>query len=257
MCAIAFAFSPCGVSADPTAARAEIEGLLPGLSDMQIDELLEQGELSNFISPDEGPLLVPGPGYAGSIADDLESIEYTIGVEVLNLILGDYRGFTTTAAANLLLEVSTLEGLEYYSASREKMRTLFVQSYVIDSPVSENRIADPAIGGAPAKGSVTIFQEDKTFGKNKLTLAYEVTGSTIHMVTRNITRFTWGLIPLIKPEYLRMHVLIFLTDSFIIYYGNFGAKAVRLSLLEKRIFDSFYNRLIALSGWFERKLPED
>ena len=77
------------------------------------------------------------------------------------------------------------------------------------------------------------------------------------MVTENLTPFTWMLIPLIKPGRLHMHVLIHMTDNFILYYGNFGAKALRISLFEKRIHNSFYNRLVALYGWFEQKLPLD
>ncbi len=256
-CALLFCCAAFPAGADPETNRAEIEALLRGLSEGQMEELFEKGELSHIISPAEGPSLVPGPRYGAIIAGDFKAIDYTIGVEVLNIIPGGYKGFTTVAAANLLLELSTLEGLEYYSASREKMRTLFVQSYVIKDPESEIRVADPTVKAVPAEGSVTVFQQDKTFGKNKLSLSYQVTQSTIYMATENITRFTWGLLPMIAPGCLHMHVVIYLTENFIVYYGNFGAKAVRVGLFEKRMYDSFYNRLVALSDWFEQKLPSD
>ena len=257
VCALLFACASFESSADNLVNRGEVEELLPDLSDTQIEELFEMGELLRVISPEEGPTLVPGPKFLQHIRADFDTIEYTVGVEVLNLIPRGSKGKTTAAAANLLLEIRTLEGLEYYSASRKKMRTLFLQSYVIDGPDSQNRVTDPRVAGVPAAGSVTLFQQDNTFGKNKLTLTYEVTSSTIHMVTENITRFYWGLIPLIKPERLHMHVLIHMTENFILYYGNFGAKALRLRLFEKRIHDSFYNRLVALYGWFEQKLPSN
>ena len=93
-----------------------------------------------------------------------------------------------------------------------------------------------------------------TFGKNKLKITYMVTPSTIHMVTENMTTFSWGPIPLIRPGRLRMHVVIYKSEDLLLYYGNFGAKALRISILEKRIYNSFYNRLMALYGWFEGKL---
>ncbi len=254
-CALLFACIPLEAGADSLTPRSEIEELLPGLNSVQIEELFEQGELLHTITPEEGPRLVPGQQFARSITADFESIDYTIGVEVLNIIHRENNELNVAAAANLLLELSTLKGLEYYSASREKMYTLFVQSYPIDDPETENRIPDPVVTEVPAGGSVTLFQQDKTFGKNKLALTYDVTESTIHMVTENITRFNWGLIPLMKPGRLHMHILIHLTENFILYYGNFGAKALRIRLFEKRINESFYNRLVALYGWFEQKLP--
>ncbi|MBN1685826.1 MAG: hypothetical protein JW852_04180 [Spirochaetales bacterium] len=241
-------------SADPTAKAAEMKTLLPHLDSERIEELLTRGELSHMIETDEGPLLVPGDDLRRLITGDLEAIDYTTGVEVLNIIPGDYDDFDTVAAANLLLELSTLEGLEYYSASRERMRTLFVQSYAIDSAENERRVDDPFIEEAPGGGSVIMFQEDMTFGKNKLRIAYNITPSTIHMVTENITTFSWGPVPLIKPGNLRLHALVYRGDNFTLYYGSFGAKAIRIGILEKRIYNSFYNRLVALYGWFQAKL---
>jgi hypothetical protein len=76
------------------------------------------------------------------------------------------------------------------------------------------------------------------------------------MITKNITTFSWGLIPLIRPDRLRLNVVVYKADNFILYYGNFGAKAIKLSILNKRIYNSFYNRLVALYGWFEQKLEK-
>ena len=242
-------------NADPQAKAAEMKALLPKLHLEQIEELLMAGGLSRMIEPDVGPSLVPGNEFERAVASDLESINYTIGVEVLNLIPGEYEGFDMVAAANLLLELSTLEGLEYYSASRERMRTLFLQSYAIESAENETRIADPSVDAAPAEGTAVMFQEDMTFGKNKLKISYEVTESTIHMITENLTTFSWGPIPLIRPGDLRLHALIYKADDFTLYYGCFGAKAPRIGILENRIYNSFYNRLISLYTWFQAKLP--
>ena len=256
LCALLVSLAISG-PAEPLTKREEIADLLPKLDDTQIDQLIETGELSHMIEPENGPLLVPGEEYELAITEDLEGVNYTIGVEVLNIMSGDWEGFDTVTAANLLLELSTLEGLEYYSASRERMRTLFVQSFAIDDVELENRVPDPTVAAAPAEGGALMFQEDMTFGKNKLRVHYVVSDSTIHMVTENITSFFWGPIRLIRPGRMRLHVLIYEAENFILYYGNFGAKAIRISILEKRIYNSFYNRLTALYGWFEQKLPAD
>jgi hypothetical protein len=254
LCGIIIAAIAPDAIADEHTFRSSLERMLPGLDESKIEELLESGELSQSISPEEGPLLVPGLDFRDSISADLEEIGYTLGVEVLNLIQKGEDDLAAVTAANYLLQISTLEGLEYYSASRDKMRTLFVQSFAIEDPDTVKPIEDPRITQVPARGSVYMYQQDKTFGKNRLSLSYEVMPSSIHMVTENITRFTWGIIPLIKPGNLRMHILILISDEFILYYGSFGAKAIRIRLLEDRIFNSFYNRLVALYDWFENKL---
>jgi len=240
--------------ADPPAREADLRELLPKLDGEQLHQLIVDGELSHMIEPEEGPRLVPGADFDTAVTDDLDAVGYSIGVEVLHIMPGDYENFDVAAAANLLLELSTLEGLEYYSASRERMRTLFVQSYAIDDAEHGNRIPDPAVSSVPARGELFMFQEDMTFGKNRLKVDYAITPSTIHMITENITTFSWGPLPLIKPGNLRLHALVYKGKGFVLYYGNFGAKALSISVLEKRIYNSFYNRLAALYGWFERKL---
>ncbi len=258
LCVLLLGHTALPATADSSHAdHNQLRDLLPALGEDRIEELIETGELSHMIEPDEGPELVPGEYYRRSIEKDLESVEYTVGVEVLNLMPANYGDFDTLTAGNLLLELSTLEGLEYYSSSRETMRTLFVQSFAIDDAEGGNRIADPAVDTVPAAGEVFMFQEDMTFGKNRLRIDYRITDSTIHMVSKNITTFSWGPIPLIRPDRLRLHVFVYKTDNFILYYGNFGAKAIDISILRKRIYNSFYNRLLALYGWFEEKLLEE
>lgn len=254
ICTVLFVGIGSTVPADSHLPHAELNRLLPMLENEKIEELLKTGELSAMIDPSKGLTLVPDKRFSSLIQEDLESREYTIGVEVLNIIPGEHDDFDMVTAANNLLELSTLEGLEYYSASREQMRTLFVQSYAIDTAESANRIVDPSIDELPAEGNVVMFQEDMTFGKNVLEIQYTVTQATIHMVTKNITTFSWGPIPLIRPDRLRLNVVVYKTENFILYYGNFGAKAIKLRILNKRIYNSFYNRLMALYGWFEQKL---
>lgn len=228
--------------------------LFPALDAAQIDELVKNHELSHLISMEDGPVLAPGTSFFAKVRDDLASFDYTFGVEVVNIIPRAYGEYATGDLANMLLELSTLEGLEYFSASRGKMQTLFIQSYVIDSPESRVRVDDPAIDGVPEKGSLTVFQEDNTFGKNINTVEYEITPSMIHLITKNVSTFTWTILPIIRPGRLHMHAAVLRDEDFLIYYGNFGARSLRISLFEKRIHDSFYNRIVALYRWFEDKL---
>lgn len=245
------------VIAGGTAQEVEdLQSLFPKLAETELLDLLENGELTRFISKEEKPLLVPGTDLRDKITSDLEAIDYTVGVEVVNIIPQGYPNLSAVDLTNMLLEMSTLEGLEYYSASRDKMRTLFVQSYAIDDRENRERVDDPAITEVPSAGSVMVFQEDKTFGKNVNRIRFDANETTIHTITENETTFTWNLVPIIRSGNMHLHVVIYRAEDFIIYYGNFGAHALRVNMFLNKIHNSFYNRLVALYGWFEAKLEE-
>ena len=237
-----------------TVSREELIAIFPLLDGAAIDHLYTNGEFSHFLSKSNLPLLVPDREKLTQISNDLLGIGLTVGVEVIRIIPGGFREYSTSQLADKLLELSTLEGLMYYSESRERMHLLFEQSYVTDDANSRQRFADPTVGSTPATGKVTVFQEDTTFGKNLNSVTYEITDDTIHMVTENMSTFSWGPIPIIRTGRLHLHVFVLRMDDYIVYYGNFGAKALRVSLFEDRIHNSFYYRLLALYGWFEGKL---
>jgi uncharacterized protein DUF6675 len=234
----------------------QLEDILPALDTAQRQQLLTTGELSRAFTQGDNLALVPTQDMRAEMEAGLESIEFTVGVEVLFLIAEPYSAYSTEELAGKLLEMSTLAGTEYYSESRGKMRTLFADSYTIDNGQDRNRIPDTAIDEVPASGTAHVYQQDTTFGWNPNTIAYDVGTSTIHMLTTNDATFSWGFIPIIRPGRLHSHLLILRTEDFMIYYANFGAHALRVSLFEKRIHDSFYNRLVALQNWFEAKLVE-
>ena len=233
---------------------AQLRVLFPCVGESVREELGAEGHYSRLVSRNGDFLLTPGTEYQAKITADLQAIDYSVGVEVVRIIPGAFSDLSPVDLANMLLELSTLAGLEYYSGSKGKMRTLFEQSYVVDNEADRNRIDDPSVDAVPADGNATVFQEDSVFGKNVSAIDYEVTGSTIHMVTTNLTTFSIGFVPIIRPERLRLHVLIYRADDYLIYYGNFAARALRVSSIEDRIHNSFYNRLVALYGWFEAKL---
>ncbi len=241
-------------NAEHEPSNPDLRVLFPLLDDSERNVLQSKGEFSRFVSGEGDFILIPGAELQAEIAADLRSIDYTIGVEVVNIIPGAFGDLSTVDLINMLLELSSLEGLEYFSASKDKMRTLFVQSYAVDSEADRTRIDDPIIDTLPANGRVTIFQEDKVFGKNVSVIDFEADSSTIHMITMNLTTFSYGFVPIILPERLRLHILLQKTDDYIIYYGNFAARALRINLFKDRIHNSFYNRLVALYGWFQSKL---
>lgn len=237
-------------------SRNEIALLFPSITPELLENIAERGSASNFLKSGEKPILVPTEKFGAKIGGDLDDLSFTIGVEVLHVLPDEFANRSTEELASLLLEISDLAGLEYYSASKDRMRILFFDSYFIDSLDTKIPIDDPIISSIPTTGSMYAYQEDNTFGKNYNTIGYDVQPGTIHMITENISTYRWGLVPIVRPKNLHLHVLIYRTENQIIYYGNFGARALRVGLIKDRIHNSFYNRLMALYGWYHKKLAE-
>ena len=70
------------------------------------------------------------------------------------------------ALYNSVLALSSLAGLEYFSASRGVMRTFYEISTVIDSPTGRRPIPDPAFARPQEELTVFARQKDLTFGDN-------------------------------------------------------------------------------------------
>lgn len=220
-------------------------------------ELFLNGEISKYYSGKEIPELIPGKSLSSEIQDDLRSINANVGVEALFLYpLNDIRKEKEVFFTKLL-NISGMEGLEYYSASRQKIWLLFEQSYTIDNPDSGIEIPDPVIDSVPNKGITYVFQKDTTFGSNISSLTYLASDNAIRMTITNITPYKYGIIRIIRPGNMHLHVAIYLLDDYLLYYGTFGARSGNYFLFEKKIHESFLNRLKALFGWYSSNLIEE
>jgi len=156
-----------------------------------------------------------------------------------------------TEIYNLLNGVSTLKGIEYYSASREKMRTLFVESHRIENLETREAVTDLVYNQLPPRSSIFVAQEDKTFGKHKSRIDYQYKKPMIQMEIRNQTSMRVAMIPLLRPENFVIRLQILVEDDRVLLYGVMAAETMKLFGLEKSKEDSFYYRLLAITDWFE------
>lgn len=151
----------------------------------------------------------------------------------------------------LMRSFSALKGIQYFSVSHNAMRTLFAESYRIDGPDTRRRLPDPAApapGEMPASETVFAFQKDLSFGSNDYRYDFSSYADSIVVDMRNLTRMSYGIIPMIPPEGLRTRLLVIPTAEGIIYYAESDTSAG--GPLRDRIGESFANRAEALFKWF-------
>jgi len=211
-----------------------------------------------------GPIqtqLVPENSFIKQSVKNLESqLSPTIIVENLYLynkpqatIGKNWTKKEQLALFNEIRSISTLTGIEYYSASRKKMRTFYEDSHVIDNPESKKPLPDPLVSLLPKKASLFARQKDLTFGDNVYRYDYITTENTILFIQTNMTTLSYGFIPLVHKENLKSLIAIMDIDEGLLLYAATFAKASTIPGIEGKIRDSFSNRTEAIYKWFVTK----
>lgn len=153
--------------------------------------------------------------------------------------------------AGILNAVGGMQGLDYWSASRNTWRTLYERSYRVASPESAERLPDlpePAAGAVPSAWSYFAFQKDLTFGEN--VYRYELTSDPDGFTTTssNETPMKVLFVTAVAPGDMKATLAILPARDGILVYAITTMKA--MEALKRKAFDSVGNRAYALFWWF-------
>jgi len=158
-----------------------------------------------------------------------------------------------TALYNSVLALSTLAGLQYFSASRGVMRTFYETSSVIDNPTAKKPLPDPVYARPPAELTVYARQKDLTFGDNIYQYDFYSSPGIMIFVQQNLTALTAGIIPAVGKNKLRSVVAVLDAGEYILIYAASMAKTVALPGMRERVGNSFANRAEAVLHWFKEQ----
>jgi hypothetical protein len=151
----------------------------------------------------------------------------------------------------LLGSLGSLEGIQYWSASRNTWRTFYAESYRVDGPDTKRRLADPPPprpGAIPSSESVFAFQRDLSFGANLYRYEFRSFAEAASLESTNLTRMSYGIVPVLAPEALRTRVLVLQARDALVFYAASGANAP--GIFRGKLEESFGNRAEALFRWF-------
>jgi len=235
---------------------------------------LQSGSVSETQMGKPALKLLPAlPELRQIIADSMASLEPSLAVETLYLykkpepqtsskgVEPEVRGppldfyavwndKLRTALFNKLTAISTLTGIEYFSASRNAMRTFYEYSSVIDSPSSKKPLPDPVFEQIPVKYTLYARQKDLTFGDNIYRYEYTVTGNALFFIQENMTSLSYGIIPAVSKNKLRSVLAVIDCGDSLLIYAVSMAKAASVPGMTDRIGNSFRNRADAVYKWF-------
>ncbi len=216
------------------------------------------GGINRFFTSEERPKYTPASSLSSYLVEQASQIDYAVGIESLYLIpkekldsnlIGRPRKEILLDLYRTLQSVSSLEGIEYYSASRERMRTLFAETWVIAGPEDEKRLPDPRPDSIPPEDTLYIHQEDLTFGENISKIVYRHEGYALSMSISNETTMRYMLFPLVREGNMSMQMLILPVREGILFYGLSTIDVLNLKVFYKKMRSSFTNRLVALKDW--------
>jgi hypothetical protein len=227
----------------------------------------EQGLIIETQLKNPAPELMPNNSslrqYVGGVMNTLKP---NILVEALYLYLkpselktdsGSWNEGQKITVFNLITAISTLAGIQYFSASRGTMRTFYENSSVIDDPKTKKPLSDPVFTQPPASLTVFARQKDLTFGDNIYRYDYVNTADAIFFSQENITSLNYGIIPVIGKGNLRSVMAVIDCGDTILIYAVSMAKAASVPGLSDKISASFSNRAQAVLSWFSEKLSNN
>ncbi|MEJ5184274.1 MAG: DUF6675 family protein [Rectinemataceae bacterium] len=188
--------------------------------------------------------VAPASGAANLLIEALVLLPFSQSISDSN------RQSMLTDIALIFSQFSSLQGILYWSASRSRMRTLYVTSYRISDPQKRKRLEDPSTAEALAllPPRSYAYQKDQTFDGMVLEIEMETTSSSVLMRNRNVTQLALLSVPLLPPDGLRAGFLAAPTaDGLLLYF----ASAVQPPLIARdRVLESASNKALALLHWF-------
>lgn len=228
------------------------------VSEQFTSELYQNGKSTQIQLKDPRPLLVPDSELTkNTVQSVFNELEPSILVETIYLYEKpmENRGRSWTNSEyvslyNAVRALSTLSGIEYFSASRNKMRTFYELSTLIDDPESKKVLPDPIVSIPAATSKLYARQKDLTFGDNIYTYDFYTANSEIIFIQENLTTMSYGIIPILRKNRLRTVVSITDTEKYLLVYAASMARAVMLPGIEGKVRDSFSNRSDAVYDWF-------
>jgi hypothetical protein len=224
------------------------------LSEEEITLLKEEGEITLFQYKETEPQLIPEVSQTSSLKADLTDLGGNFSIEGLFFIPVEEvikEDSLILNSLNILSSVSTLEGLQYYSASRGEIRLLFEECWRIKDENSEEPIGDLHFSSLPEKASFFIHQKDLTFGSNSSAVTIITEDDCLFMSMKNLTKMRYnGVVKVINKGDFYTGVLVIPVEEGILYYGTMTAQTMNIGILMDKASKSFYNRMKALFNWF-------
>jgi len=251
--ALLIAFAAAPVAAAPSSS------FLPP----EIESRLRAGEEPRSVSTGKAAALKLAPSHP-AVADIRRSIAEEspdVIVEALFLWKLSRSGAAmpdTLTIYNALRSIGSLQGIEYFSASRGHMRLFYEYSSLIKAPDEPTPLPDIAMTAIPRLPE-TLFarQKDLSFGDNRYRITMSSGSDFVVQSSANLTPMKYKtVIPVAGTGDLNVRVLVLSSDDALVFYAVSSAKATVIPGVRTKLEASFGNRAAAVYAWFSDRMTK-
>ncbi len=159
------------------------------------------------------------------------------------------------AAYNALRSVGSLQGIEYYSASRKKVWLLYEYSSIVAGQADDTPVRDARLAALPpVPETLYARQKDTTFGDNTYRVSLASGDGYVTQASTNLTRMSLGFVPVAAPGDVNVRLLVVSTDDGLLFYAASSARAAVVPGVRGTLETSFGNRAEAVYRWFSGRL---
>ena len=240
---------------------------LPYISSDDLTALMSEGQVLRFHGDGVSPVMLPETSLTSDVIRQLVEGDLNIGIEGLFFTPSEDMpaGYASMGADekslvlyNILRSVSTLQGLEYFSASRGEMRLLFEESWAVADGESDDPLPDPLVAAIPEEDVFLVHQKDKSFGTNLQEMTFRARPDVFAVSIVNQTPMRYhGLIKVVDPGNMQSHLIVVPVEEGLLIYGTMSARTREVKAFMDRARNSFTNRVIALTDWYRLRISEE
>lgn len=214
------------------------------------------GEKIMYKEDDMNPTLIPESAISQKVANYWKQTYDKEPIFVAEMLYEvPSNGIDINEISKILRSFSTMEGIEYYSNSRNKYEVLYDSCYTISDLKSEKRVPDNNQENADGL-TLYMLQDDNSFGETSYEVTCWQTEKEMAMNAVNKSPLYVSFIKAVKTENVCLTLYAKDKGDVIQVYILVQADFVSLPLIEGKIRDSLTARIEALFNWFEGQYNE-
>jgi hypothetical protein len=192
--------------------------------------------------------LMPNALLSAQLQGDLAQKGVKSTVESLYL-LPNAKGLSTLALYQRLLNIASLDGLEFYSRSEKKLKTLIYNAHFVESMSNKTPIDSPRPSALVPLWQGIMMQNDETFGAKHYSVALHANNNELLMLTRNIDKLTQGIITTANQGEMLMALYLIQTPQGLLIYQLIANTQGVPGFVRNKAYESLFNRQEAFKTW--------
>lgn len=158
--------------------------------------------------------------------------------------------------SSVLRNLSTMQGIQYYSNSRKRWETLYTEVYTVNNPDERTKIADPT--DKKADGLVSyVYQKDRSLSGCVYKFSYFEQAAQTSFRAENTEKIIYKGFNILKPEAMLLCLNAVETEKHIVFYITVRADAAKIPLVSERLAKSYGSRADAIYNWCVSKYSEE